>query len=44
MATINGVNYNWSNLTINLNGNVITGITAINYKEDQVIFARSVDR
>jgi len=37
MASINGITYNWSNLTVNVDGTSITGITAITYKEDQTI-------
>jgi len=35
MACINGEIYGWSSVTMNIAGEDITGITAINYKEEQ---------
>lgn len=32
---INGVQHSWGNISVNINGVVVTGITAISYKEDQ---------
>lgn len=34
-ALINGVNYSWGNLSVVLFGNVVVGITKINYKAKQ---------
>ena len=34
---INGVVYNWSNLQVNIAGTLVTGITKINYKDEQEI-------
>ena len=34
---INGVVYSWSNLQVNINGTLITGITKVNYKDEQEI-------
>ena len=34
---INGVVYSWSNLTVNVAGTLVTGITKITYKDEQEI-------
>jgi hypothetical protein len=34
---INGISYSWSQVTVNILGNPVAGITAINYEEKQAI-------